>query len=566
MERRNSRGLFIMAALLLTFGAFLIMPVLWILIQSFNTGHPLIGQAEWGLDNWRVAFAQPRIWQAVGNSILIWGLTFVFSFPIAVSVAWMLARTRIPFSHALEVMFWVSFMMPSIATTIAWITLMDPDLGLLNKFFTLLPFVDKGPFNIFSIQGIVWAHLMANGISIKVMLLTPTFRNMDAALEDAGRVGGAANFGVMMRITLPLMLPIMALVIALQMLRIFQSFETEQLLGVPFGFFVYSTLIFQMVRLEDVPQYGQATALASITLLVVALIIPLQKYILFRRLYTTVSGGFKPGLIDLGVWKWIMFGVFAGLLALLTLLPLITVIFGSFMFRSGYFEIEPWYSLRHWQRMMFAEDQFWTGLRITLLLASVGAIVSPFLFSALAYILVRTRWRGRGLMDAIIWGSSAVPGILTGLGLLMLFLGTPGLNVLYGTIWALLMVVIIQGNTLGVNISKGAIIQIGSEIEEAARIAGAGWFTTYWRIWLPLMMPTLVMLAIWNFVAAAGATSSIILLADRGTTTLSILALQLGSAGRYEEASIVSIFLIAITVGVAIVARHYGLAIGIRQR
>ena len=124
---------------------------------------------------------------------------------------------------------------------------------------------------------------------------------------------------------------------------------------------------------------------------------------------------------------------------------------------------------------------------------------------------------------------------------------------------------VIQGITLGVNISKGAIVQIGQDMEEAGRLAGAGWIRTYWRIWLPLMAPTLVMLAVWNFVMAAGTTSSIILLADRGTMTLSILALEAGSAGKYAEASIISLVVIVVTLGVAAIARHLGATIGIQR-
>jgi len=279
---------------------------------------------------------------------MVWALTFLFSFPTAVIIAWVLARTRVPQSHNIELMFWVSFMMPTISTTIAWITLMEPNRGLLNTLFEMLPFVDNGPFNIFSVGGIVWANLMANGIALKVMLLTPAFRNMDSALEEAGRMSGGSNLGVMIRITLPLMISPMVLVTALQLLKVFQSFETEQLLGLPFGFFVYSTLIFHLIRVDEVlPQWGAATALGSITILVVVLIIPLQRWIVQRRLYTTIASGYRPDLIDLGVWRWVVFGLIAGLLFVLTLLPLVTVLLGSVMFRAGLFFLDDPFTLDH---------------------------------------------------------------------------------------------------------------------------------------------------------------------------------------------------------------------------
>ncbi len=563
----------IMAILLLALGFYLIYPVFLILIQSFNTAPEiLIGTPEWGLGNWMVAFTEPRLFRAVGNTILIWALVVGVSFPIATLIAWTLARTKIPYSYTLEFMFWISYMMPGIATTIAWIGLMDPDLGLINVALEKLPFIDQGPFNIFSVSGIVWANLMGNGIAIKVMLLTPAFRNMDASMEEAARVSGASDLRTMLRVTLPLMAGPMVLVFALQLLRMFQSFETEQLLGVPFDFYVYSTMIFDMVRQEP-PLYGQATSLASITLLVVALIIPLQRWILNRRNYATITGSFKPGLIDLGKGKWPVLGTIWTLIFLLTLLPAVILVLSSFMTRTGYFNINPVFTLEHW-RLVLTDNVFMDGLKTTLILATTSALVSPFLFSILAYIMVQTRLPGRNVLDYIIWGSGAIPGILSGLGLLWLFLGDfpPGsgfrpMVFLYGSMYALVLVVIIQGNTSGTNIFKGVFVQVGKDMEEQARISGAGWLRTYFRVWIPLLMPTWILIATLNFVVAANTTASIILIADRSTRTLSILALEFASPdiGMREEASIISIFLILLTVGIAGAARFFGMRLGVQH-
>jgi iron(III) transport system permease protein len=561
---RLSAGHFIMAVLLLSLGYFLIWPILLLLINSFNAATDwFVEPRTWGLRHWQSAFLRPGLLRSLGNSLLVWSLTVAASFPIGVAIAWILARTKIPFSHTLEFMFWISYMVPALPTTIAWITLLDPDLGLINvalkKFFLL----DQGPFNIFSVPGIVWANLMGHGIALKVMLLTPAFRNMDAALEEAARVGGASNLRTLFKVTLPLMISPMILVIALQLLRVFQSFETEYLLGVPFGFYVYSTKIFALIR-DPIPNYGEATVLASITLLMIALIIPLQRWILERRRYTTITGSFRPGLIDLGRSNYVAFGLIAFLLALLTVGPLLTLVLGSFMTRIGYFMLG--FTLDHW-KFVLNDPVFLKALRTTLVLAATAAIVSPLLFSVVAYILVRTRLPGRGALDLMVWCSGAVPGILAGLGLLWLFVGTPLLNFLFGTIWALIIVVVLQGKTTGVNIMKGVLVQIGADMEEAARVSGAGWIRTYFRIWLPLLMPTMMLLAVMSFVSAAGATSSIILLASRDTMTLSLMALELSSiaVSNREAASIISIFIIALTVAGALIVKYFGLRLGVRH-
>jgi iron(III) transport system permease protein len=555
-----------MVVILLTLGFYFLYPIFLIGMNSFNITNSLLADPVYGLDNWRSAFSQPELFTAVGNTFLIFGLQLVIGFPIAIAIAWSLARARMPFTYGLEFLFWVAYLVPSISITIGWMLLMDPVLGFLNRAITWLPFVDSGPFNIFSVPGIIWVHIVGSTVPSGVILLTPAFRNMDVSLEEASRVSGSSNLRTMLRVTLPVMTPPMVVVFALRVVRMFESFETEQLLGVPFGFFVYSTKLFELAR-ESPPQYGAATALGSITLLLVAFIIPIQRWLVSRRQYTTVTGSFKPGRVNLGPWTWLIFGAIVFVLVLLIVAPVLSLLLGSFMLRAGIFILTPTYTLDHW-RFVLTDDIFLNSLKNTLWLATTAAIVSPLLFSMLAYIIVRTKWIGRVALDSLIWISAVIPGMLAGLGLLWMFVGTPFLRPLYGTLIPLIIVVIIQGNTTGVQISKAFYLQMGADLEEQARVSGAGWWTTYFKIWLRLMMPTLVLLAVMNFMYAATTTSSIILLAPRGTRTLSILALEFAApgVGLREAAGIVSLITLFLAVGMAVTARAFGLRLGIRER
>jgi iron(III) transport system permease protein len=559
------KGTYIVLALILSLGMFLISPVLVILTLSFNTSpNFFIGAREWGLGNWTTAFQTPGLWTALFNTVWLWVLSATVAFPIAVTIAWFLARTKIPHSHALEFLFWISYVTPG--GLVAWIMLFDPNIGLANVGLEALPFISNGPFNIFSIEGIIFVNIIGSGISLKVMLLTPAFRNMDSAMEEAARVGGASNVRTLMRVTVPMMISPIALIFALQLMRMFNSFENELILGLPIGFYVYSTMIYDQVRLHEPPLYGNATALAGITLLLVALIIPLQRWILQRRRYTTITGNFKPGLISLGPWAWIAFGGIVFYHSFTTFLPLLVMLGGSFMTRTGYFILDPIWTMDHW-KFVFDNAVFYTALRTTLILSFTTAIVSPILFAVIAYILVRTKWRFRFGLDSTIWVSAAIPGMLSSLGLLLVFLWTPGLDIIYGTIWALLIVIVLQGNTTGVNITKGTLVQVGFDMEEAARISGAGWSKTFFKIWIPLLFPTLALLALFNFTIAAGTTASIILLASRETITASILVLEwlMPGARLREEAAVVQIILGSITLIAAFVARRYGITLGVRH-
>jgi iron(III) transport system permease protein len=553
-----------MATLLLGFGFWIIYPILLTLVTSFNTA-ALGLEPVWGLDNWRRAMSEPGVLASLWNTVLVYLLITGIGFPVAIAVAWALARTNMRFSHGLEFMFWVSFMLPTISTTVGWTFLLDPDGGMLNY---ALSFINVGPFNIYSVPGIVFAHLMSNQISQAVMLLTPAFRNMDLALEEAGRISGASTLRTMFRVTLPLMLPPILVVFMLKMARMMQSFEIEYILGTPINFFIYSTKIYNFIRLFEPPEYGVAAALASVTLLVIAFIIVIQRRLLGRRQFTTVTGQFRPGVIDLQWMQPVAFVLVVILVLMLTVVPIVTLIGGSFMTRVGFFEATPLFTTLHWE-LVLGDRGFMRALITTLILASTTAILSPVLFSIVAYVLVRTNWLGRGLLDSVFWLSAAIPGILSGLGLLIMFLGTPFLTVLYGTVYALLLVVILQGKLTSTQLIKGVFMQLGAELEEAARISGAGWVYTYVRIWLPLIRPTLVMLGVFNFVIAANTTSSIILLATRDTLTLSIMTLEMmtNEQGRQlEAAGIVSLVIIAMTVGVALLARAFGFQVGIRQK
>ncbi len=564
---RTGLKTFLMAASLVVLAAYLVYPLLLLLILSFNTAPDLlVPPATWGVDNWTEAWSTPGLLQSIVNSFTIWGSVLVFSFPLALAISLILARTNIPHSHKLEFLFWIAFIFPSIASTLGWIMLLTPDWGFLNKALEVLPFVPpKGLFNIYSVPGIVWAKLMGDGLAFKVILLTPAFRNMDGALEEASRVSGSSNLRTMLRVTLPVMISPIVLVLSLQLIRVFQGFETEYLIGSRFGFFVYSTLIYRLVRGEVIPQYQQAIVLASITLLLIAAVIPFQHWVTRRRIYTTVDSAFRPGLISLGRWRGPVFAIILAITFVLTALPALVLVLGSFMVRVGFFNTTPLFTFSHWTGVL-GDHQFQGALSTTLTLSVTAALLSPILFSLLAYIIIRTRLRGRTILDSLIWGSAAMPGILVGLGLLFMFLTTPGLKVLFGTIWVLLIVVVISGVTTGTNVFKGVLVQIGASLEEAGRVAGAGWLTTYVRIVIPVLMPTMVLVGMLNFVAAAAMVSNVVLLSSHDTTTLSILALQFGaSGGKLEEAGIISLIVMVMTMGVALPARSLALRLGVRH-
>jgi len=540
--------------LLAGLGFYVIYPLLLILLNSFNTAR--VGQpATYGLENWRVAWTASGIGQSLLNTLGLAACYQAIALAVAVGLAWVLARTNVPAASQLEFVFWLSMFIPTLSTTLGWMLLLDPHTGLVNQVVARATGGTPGLFDVYSFWGIVWVQLMSHAISFKVMLLTPAFRNMDAALEEAARISGAGQWTTLVRVTLPVMTPVLGIVSLLSLLRLFESFEIEQLLGVPFGFYVYSTKIVQLVR-GDPPQLGQAAALGSITLLLLLIAAPLQRWLTGRGSFATLSSRMRPATIDLGVWRWPAFALTSLLAALLVLVPVASVLAASLMTRFGFFNL-PWTGA-HWQQA-FTDSVFLLSLKNTLIVSLSVAAAGVLLCSLVAYLLVRCHaLRGRGALDIVTWVPSIIPGALAGLGLLWMFLTTPILSPFYGSLFLLVVACLLGMLTFGTQTFKAALLQMNAELEEAAWTSGAGWLKGYVRIILPLLAPTLVAVGTLMFLFTANATSSIIMLSSTSTRTLSLLTLELVRQGVPETAAVTVIIITAITAGLALVARAVG--------
>jgi iron(III) transport system permease protein len=554
-------GTALMAVLIGFMGFYVLYPLALILINSFNTA-TIAEPPVYGLKAWREAFGEYGIWRSLWNSIKIGIVLQVVALPLGIFISWLLARTNILFPSALEFGFWISFFLPGLATTFGWMLMLDPSTGLINSWLRQVPLLGSLNFDIYSFWGIIWVHLVGNGISTKVMLMTPAFRRMDASMEEASRMSGASAFTTLVRITVPAMTPVIIVVLLLSVIRIFSSFEIELLLGVPWSFYVYSTKIVDLARQEP-PLVNQAAALGSVILVFLVAFIPLQRKLISRRQFTTVTGHFKPKIIDLGVWRYPATAFVALVIFILDVVPLLSVLGGSFMTRFGFFNLPKTWTLEYWN-MALSDARILQGLHNTLIVAVSAGLVGALVFSLIGYVLVRTKLPGRSVLDSICWLPSAIPGVLSGLGLLWMFLGTPFFRPFYGTIVLLVIAQVLGGVTLSTQILKANFVQLGKELEESSRMSGAGFWRTYFRIVFPLMAQTMVLVGVIKFMFAAQHNSAIILLATSETRTLSLLALDQVAAGYREVASITIIMVTLLTLGVAIVARSFGLKVGIR--
>ena len=548
------------SVVLLVTGFFILYP-LALLVYGSVVVTRADGSTGYGLATWLSAVNQPGMWSSLLNTATRTIATEVISLPLAIGVSWLVARSDLPGKRLIDNFMWIAFFLPALPVLLGWILLFDPDYGLVNQLLMKGFGVAEPVFNIYTFTGIVFAHLASRSISAKYVFLVPAFRNIDSSLEEAARVVGSGTLAIR-AILVPLLLPAILITAAISLIHSLESFEIELILGPPINFYVFSTKMYQLMR-QSPPLFGEATVLGFAVLLVVLPLILWQQRLLAANRFVTVTGKARMQLFTLGGWRWPAFWLLALIGIFTTVVPGICLILGTFMNIFGRFDTARIWTADHWSEVL-SDPLLLRALWNTIVMGGAAAVFGMLWFSLVAYVSVRTRYPGRKLLDFVTWLPASLPGVILSLGLLWMFLTVPVLRPVYGTIVVLVVAVLINAVTTSTQIIKSNLVQIGAELEESAYIAGAGRAATYRRIVLPLLAPVLVTAALYIFSAAARNVATIVMIATGGNRPLALLQIDYMIDGQYEAASIVGIFIVVLTWGVAMIARGIGRRFGFR--
>lgn len=544
--------------MLLFFAVVMGLPLLFLVAGSFNLSLPG-KEAVYGLDNWLHAFSDRATMDALWMSFLLSVVRLVPAMMIAVVFSWLIARTDMPGGNAIEFFCWLAFFIPDFPLTLAWILLLDPNYGFLNMVARHLPFVDGPLFNPYSFWGIVWVHTSAGGIWFKVILLTPLFRRLGAAFEEAARVAGADTLAMLRRVTLPLLAPMILAVAVLSFIRGLQSFNTELLLGTPAGIYVYSTRIYDYIRREPA-SYGEATALGSIFIVVLGvLLLCYWRFLSGNRKFTAVTGqGYSVARVKLGKWRLVALAGCLFYITVMTALPLVFLIIGSFMRRYGFFNITSPFTLTHWQNLL-SDPIFLVALENSLIIGAITTAGGILLYSTVAYLLVSRRAVVAPVLEGFCWLPHVLPGILLGLGILWLFLATPLRYFFYGTVWGIALALMLSDSPVTTQAFRAGFLQLGADLEEAARVTGASWWYTYRKILLPLLAPIAGAVGLMNFGGALTSISTPVLLYSHQSRPLAILLLEYSVTGELERGAALGLLITAMICLMMFAGRKLGL-------
>jgi iron(III) transport system permease protein len=477
------------------------------------------------------------------------GISFAKTIPsilLAVALAFILARTDTPARGTLEVLVTLPFFIPPILTAMAWGMLGNPQVGVLNLVWKWLTGATTSPINVYSYGGVVW-HMMQYSTPFLFLFIVDAFRAMDPTLEESSRMCGASRWHTFRRITLVLMLPAIVSSFVLSLMRGIESFESPLFFGLPAGITVITTEIYNAINHRATPAYQYATALSFAIMAFMFLFVVWQWRVLHGRSFATVTGkAYAPNVMKLGPWRWVTFGFCILFFIITVVLPVGQLLIGSFFRFFGFYEWDM-LTLEHYVAV-WQNKEFWRAFSNTMLLGVMGATATMTLGGIVAYVTVRTRWRGRRLIDVLAWLPWMMPGMVLGVGFLWAFAMLPGPIPIYGTIWALLFAYMALGTPISVRVMSNAYHQLSFDLEECSRVHGGSWWQTLWRILIALSWPSFAVGWVLTFFGIMRELSASILLYSVGSEVLSVVLLKLWSNGQAEQVSVIGLLMMLLVI------------------
>lgn len=531
--------------LLILFLAFLTLYPLAMLFYGSLSSTPPGMEGVFNLDGYAKVL-HPRNALIFFDTIVLSLVKTVLSLAAAVLLAWIIARTDTPMRGTLEVLITLPFFIPPILTAMAWGMLGNPQLGVINLAWRWLAGFEAPLVNVYSWGGVVW-HMCQYSIPFLFLFLVDAFRAMDPSLEDCSRMCGASRWMTFRRITILLIYPVLTSSFILSFIKGIESFESPLFFGTSAGITVITTEIYSAINHSAVADYQYATALSFFVLGLMLMLVLWQWWVLRGKSFQTVTGkGFRPAVIELGRWRWLTFTICLLFFIATVVLPVGQLFVGSLFKFFGFYSWDM-LTLEHY-RNVWKNQEFWRALRNTATLGLVGATATMLLGAIVAYVSVRTQYRGRKLIDLMAWLPWMMPGMVLGVGFLWAFAVLPGPLQIYGTIWALLIAYMALGTPVATRVMSGAYHQLSYDLEECSRVHGASWLQTMRYILIALAWPAFAVGWVLTFFSIMRELSASILLYSVGSEVLSVTLLKMWSNGRMEQVSVVGLMMILLVI------------------
>ena len=525
---------FLVVLLFLSLALFVAYPLLSVLVKSLQSDE---GTFTFGNYTRFLTFKYLR--SSLWNSLITGFATAAASVAVGYAAAFTITRTSIRWKKALHLVFILPIISPPFTSALSILMLFGAN-GLITR-----GLLGIRNYNIYGFKGVLLSQIFTFA-PVAYLTLKGVLESLNPTLEDAAMNVGAGRMQTFLRVTLPLSLPGIASAFLVVLIESLADF------GNPL---VLAGSRFPMLSTQAYLEITGSFNLPLGAALAVVLLIPsitsfaIQRYYLQKRQYTTVTG--KPTassskLVSRGARRGLV--TFAALFSGFVLLFYGTIFLGAFTRVWGY-DFSP--TLDHFS---YAFGVGMGTIRDTLIVALCSTPLSGFLGMLIAFLVVRTSFPGKGLMEFTSILNFAVPGTVIGIGYILAFNRPP--VVLMGTLAILVLNFVFRYIPVGIQSGIAVLRQIDPSIEEAAQNLGADRMTTFRKVTLPIIAPAFFSGLVFAFVRAMTAISAAIFLVSANWNLLTVQILNQVGSGRLGVAAAFSVILVVIVVtAMAVIAR-----------
>ncbi|MDR1765140.1 MAG: iron ABC transporter permease [Lachnospiraceae bacterium] len=530
--------------------ALIVIPLLTMINNTFTVAKaelrniPGAQIGDYTLFYWKYLLASPLtktiLWEPLVHSLIIGFFVTIISIPLGAVLAWMMIRTDIPGKKLLSMLIVIPYMIPSWCKALSWLAVFrnstSGSLGLLTGLGIPVPdWLAYGPVAIILVMSM---HYYAFGY----IMVSGSLRSINSELEEMGEIQGASKFHILREITFPLVLPAVLSSAIMTISKSVGSYGVAANLGNRISYYVLATRM--KVFINDSPKgVGYAMSILMI-LLACGTIFANQKMVGVRKSYATIGGkGTRSNLMSIGVAKYPLLALIALFLFAAMVMPMFVLVMESFQIRTGggyglnNLTLYAWIGTLEFAPLesyayngIFRNTEFMRALGNTVKLSISASLLTAFSGQFLGYISTRGRgkWYGK-LVEQLVFIPYLMPGVAFAAIYFAMFsqkrLG--GLiPSLYGTFALILLVSVVKHFPFASRSGSASMMQISTELEEAADIAGASFWQRIASIIIPLEKNGFISGFMLVFISIAKELDLIAILMTPANYTLSFLSFE----------------------------------------
>ena len=559
------------------------VPLSFIIIQSFLSAPFFSPSKVFSLDAFRFIFADSDFYKALKSGfILAFGLAAI-AIPLGGMLAFLMIRTDLPGRRWIEPLILVPIFVSPMVLGFGYVVAAGP-VGFFSTWAqSLLGFV---PWNVYSLTSIVIIAGLTH-VPHAYLYISSALRSMGSDVEEAARVTGASPLRVMVSVSLPMVRPAMLYATVLLFFLGLEVFGLVLVLGDPEGNLVLATYLYKLTnKLRDPvlpPDGGRGRGADLHDHSAGDAAAPPDAH--RQPLRHRQGQGLARAPLPLGKWRWVAGAVVAFWLLVTIVVPLLGVLLRAFVSNWGMgVSLLDVLSLDAF-RTVFSQPNLMRAIVNSVAIGVFGGALAVFCYTFVGLAMHRKPDNVTRFMDYSVLVPRAVPGLLAGLAFLWVFLFVPmwldnaldadlggwlsglpfaewlrenfieWLRSMRSTIFSVWLAYTVVWMAYGLRLISSTLLQVGPELEEAARSAGARRGQVTRHVTVPLAKYGLIGSWLLMFLIFEREYSTGVYLLSPGTETIGSMLVSLWASGAIDivaALSFINIVLVVIGLGIAL--------------